>query len=146
MFQWRQTRLRLVKPCAYMIWMKGLWIRLHGSLVYLFKRTWPRRSKGELKASSNVLAYTETGASVSTKLPDARMCDLSSDVAVRSPLDHVCAPDTYDQTLRTTRVRKIPYTASSAVADSVIQESTKQYLPNTAASCRWIIQHKPVVL
>ena len=79
----------------------------------------------ELKASSGVLDDPETGASGSPKRPDAGMDDLCSVVAVRSPMAHVCSPDTHDQTLRATRVRKVLDTASAAVAAAAEPESTK---------------------
>ena len=58
--------------------------------------------------------------------PVAGMGNLCSVVAVRSPMAHVRAPDTHDLTLRTTGVRKVPNTASAAVAAAAEPERTKQ--------------------
>ncbi|TDH66911.1 hypothetical protein CCR75_000412 [Bremia lactucae] len=62
---------------------------------------------------------------------------------VRIPTDHLCTPDIHDQTLRVTRVRKIPETASAAVA-AAVPERTKQTDANTTATWAWAIQHKAV--
>ena len=74
--------------------------------------------------------------------PVAGMGDLCSVVAVRSPMAHVRAPDTHDQNLSATRVRKIPDTASAAMAAVAVSESAKQFSPNTAAIRKWFSQSK----
>ena len=72
------------------------------------------------------------------------MVDLCSVVAVRAPMAHVRAPVTNDQTLRATRVRKVPKTTSAAVAAAAEPESTKQLSVNTAAIRKWVSRHKAV--
>ncbi|TDH65707.1 hypothetical protein CCR75_002987 [Bremia lactucae] len=59
-------------------------------------------------------------------------------------MDHLRTPDTHDQTLRATRVLKIPETASAAVAAAAVLERTKQIAANTTAIRAWVIQHKAV--
>ncbi|TDH72662.1 hypothetical protein CCR75_008473 [Bremia lactucae] len=63
---------------------------------------------------------------------------------VRPPMDHLRTPDTHDQTLRATRVRKIPETVSSAVAAAAVAERTNQTAANTTAIRARVIQHKAV--
>ena len=87
----------------------------------------------ELKASYELLEDSKTGASGSPKRPDGGMGDPCSEVAVRSPMAQVCAPDTHNQTLCATRVRKDPHTTSAAVVATDVSASTKQMLANTAA-------------
>ena len=72
------------------------------------------------------------------------MGDPFTQVAVRSPIEHRRAPDLHDQTLRATRVRKIPATASAAVAAAAVPESTKQISANAAAIRKWVSLHKAV--
>ena len=59
-------------------------------------------------------------------------------------MDHFRTSDAHDQTLRGTRVRKIPETASAAVAAAAVLEHTKQIAANTAAIRAWVIQHEAV--
>uniref|UniRef100_M4BVA1 RxLR effector candidate protein n=1 Tax=Hyaloperonospora arabidopsidis (strain Emoy2) TaxID=559515 RepID=M4BVA1_HYAAE len=87
----------------------------------------------ELKASSGVI---EEPSGFTTR-PAASMGDLCTQVAVRSPIEVL---DHYDQTLRAARVRKIPDTASAAVAAAAVPESTKQILASTAAIPR-LLRH-----
>ena len=87
----------------------------------------------ELNASYGVTEYLKTGASGLTTRHVAVMGNICTQVAVRSPMEHFRAPNPHDQTLRATRVRKIPDTASAAVAAAAVPESTKQILANTAA-------------
>ena len=96
----------------------------------------------ELKASSGVIDVSDTGASGLTTRPIASMGGLCTQVAVRSPMEHFRAPDPHDQTLRATRVRKIPDSASAAVAAAAVPESTKQISLNTTAIRKWVSQHK----
>ncbi|CAI5717470.1 unnamed protein product [Peronospora effusa] len=63
-------------------------------------------------------------------------------VALNSPMDLIRPRDNHDQTLRATRVRKVPETASAAVAAAVVPESTKHMSANTAAIRRWVSQRK----
>ncbi|TDH73734.1 uncharacterized protein CCR75_003319 [Bremia lactucae] len=63
---------------------------------------------------------------------------------VRLLMDHLRTPDTHDQTLRATRVRRIPDTVSAAVASAAVPEHTKQTAANTTAVRAWVIQHKAV--
>ena len=57
---------------------------------------------------------------------------------------HVRAPDTQDETLRVTQVRKVPDTASAAATTAAEAESTKKHPANTAAIRKWVSRHKSV--
>ena len=50
--------------------------------------------------------------------------------------------DPHDQTLRPTRVRKVPDSASAAVAATAMLETTNQLAANTAMIRKWVNQHK----
>ena len=58
---------------------------------------------------------------------------LDTKVIIRSPLVPIRTQDTHDQTLRATRVRKVPDTASAAVAAAAVPEITKQISANNVA-------------
>ena len=94
----------------------------------------------ELKNSSGAI---EEPSGLTTR-PTAGMGDLCTQVASRSSIEHFRAPNPHDQTLRATRVRKIPDTASAAVAANAVPESTKPISASTAAIRKWFIQHKAV--
>uniref|UniRef100_A0AAV1U7U0 Uncharacterized protein n=1 Tax=Peronospora matthiolae TaxID=2874970 RepID=A0AAV1U7U0_9STRA len=96
----------------------------------------------ELKASSKVIDVSDTGASSLLTRPTASMGGLCTQVAVRSPMEQRRAPDPHDQTLRATRIRKIPDSASAAVAAAAVPESMKQISLNTAAIRKWVSLHK----
>ncbi|TDH66815.1 uncharacterized protein CCR75_009473 [Bremia lactucae] len=53
---------------------------------------------------------------------------------VRIPMNYLRTPDTHDQTLRMTRVRKIPQTASAAIAAAAVPKLAKQTDANTTAT------------
>ena len=50
--------------------------------------------------------------------------------------------DPHDQSLRATRVRKVPDIASAAVAAAAVPENTNQLAANTAMIRKWVNQHK----
>ena len=96
----------------------------------------------ELKASSGVIDVSGTGASSFLTRPTASTGGLCTQVAVRSSMEQCRVPDPHDQTLRATRVRKIPDSASAAVAAAAVPESIKQISLNTAAIRKWVSLHK----
>uniref|UniRef100_M4BLI1 Uncharacterized protein n=1 Tax=Hyaloperonospora arabidopsidis (strain Emoy2) TaxID=559515 RepID=M4BLI1_HYAAE len=55
---------------------------------------------------------------------------------------HPMSPDAHFQTLRATRIRKIPDAASAAVAAAAVPDRTKQRAENSAMVRRWASQHK----
>ena len=50
--------------------------------------------------------------------------------------------DPHDQSLRATRVRKVPDIASAAVAAAAVPENTNQLAANTAVIRKWVNQRK----
>ena len=58
---------------------------------------------------------------------------LSTQVTIPYPLVPIRTQYTHDQTLRATRVRKVPDTASAAVAAAAVPEITKQISANNVA-------------
>ena len=84
-----------------------------------------KATEEELKASSGVIDVSDTGASSFLTRPTASTGGLCTQVAVRSSMEQCRVPDPHDQTLRATRVRKIPDSASAAVAAAAVPESIK---------------------
>ncbi|CAI5703593.1 unnamed protein product [Peronospora effusa] len=87
----------------------------------------------ELKASSGYISDLAMGPyGLLTRSIDSGEVS-STQVALNSPMNLIRPRDTHDQTLRATRVRKVPDTAPAAVAATVVPESTKYISANTAA-------------
>ncbi|CAH0488122.1 unnamed protein product [Peronospora farinosa] len=98
----------------------------------------------ELKASSGSISDLAMGTyGLLTRSIDSGKVS-NTHVALNSPMNLIRPRDTHDQTLRATRVRKVPYTASAAVAAAAVPESTRHISANTAAIRRWVSQRKVV--
>ena len=60
-----------------------------------------------------------------------------ADLRVPTNLDTLRTTNTHDQTLRATRVRKVPESSSASGADTAFPERTKNMAKNTAAIKHW---------
>ncbi|CAI5713866.1 unnamed protein product [Peronospora effusa] len=98
--------------------------------------------KDELEASSGDISDPSMGTyGLLTRSIDSGEVS-STRVALNSPMDLIHPRDTHDQTLRATRVRKVPDTASAAVDAAAVPESTKHMSANTTAIRKWVSQRK----
>uniref|UniRef100_M4BG55 Uncharacterized protein n=1 Tax=Hyaloperonospora arabidopsidis (strain Emoy2) TaxID=559515 RepID=M4BG55_HYAAE len=115
-----------------MIWEDGLLLHRDSQCSLLAELA--QAIETDLKASSAYIYEPEMGDYRLVKRRFGTYEDPGNQLVIRSPMEINHPQDHYDQTLRATRMFKVPYSASSAGEDGPVPESTNQIAANSGNS------------